>query len=85
MFVIKSAMATSLPGSSLAPSAADAFKRFALENDISDGDHVYAYNNAEQQQWLQSKPWTSSAKYFKHVRISALALVKMVMHTRCGH
>ena len=23
-------------------------------------------------------------KYFKHVRISALALVKMVMHTRSG-
>jgi len=45
---------------------------------------VYNFDNSEQQKWLSQKPWTQEPKYFKHVRISALALVKMVMHTRSG-
>lgn len=58
--------------------------RFELENEVRAVDEVYRYDNVEQQKHLQSRPWTSDVKYFKHVRISALALVKMVMHTRSG-
>ena len=68
----------------MVPGAADALKRFELENDIQSIDSIFRYNNEEQQRHLQGRPWTKDPKYFKHVRISALALVKMVMHARSG-
>jgi len=64
--------------------AENALKQFEMENDVRELDTAYKFDNAEQQKWLQAKPWTRDPKYFKHVRISALALVKMVMHTRGG-
>ena len=60
--------------------ASDALKTFELENDIL--ATTYKYDNAEQQRYLRDKPWTKDPKFFKHVRISAVALVKMVMHAR---
>ena len=68
----------------MASGAADALKRFELENDVREVDTIYTYDNASQQRHLSAKPWLSDPKYFKHVRISALALVKMTMHTRSG-
>ena len=68
----------------MASGAADALKRFELENDVREVDTIYTYDNASQQRHLAAKPWLSDPKYFKHVRISALALVKMTMHTRSG-
>jgi proteasome lid subunit RPN8/RPN11 len=47
-------------------------------------DKIYKYDHADVQKNLAGKPWTKDARYFKHVRISALALVKMVMHARSG-
>ena len=47
-------------------------------------DAVYTFDNAAQQRHLSAKGWASDPKYFKHVRVSALALVKMVMHARSG-
>ena len=35
------------------PGATDALKRFELENNISEIDQIYSYDNAEQQQHLQ--------------------------------
>lgn len=64
--------------------AESALKRFELENGIQEVDSIYKFNNEQQKQYLSAKPWTKDPKYFKHVRISALALVKMVMHTRGG-
>lgn len=32
----------------------------------------------------QQKPWTKDPHYFKRVKISALALLKMVVHARSG-
>ena len=66
------------------PGATDALKRFELENGIAESDAVYAFDNAEQQQHMQGNPWRGDPKYFKHVRISATALIKMVMHARSG-
>jgi len=65
-------------------SAQAALKTWELENGIEQTDAIYRFDNAVQQQHLQGKPWTKDPKYFKHVRVSALALIKMVMHVSSG-
>ena len=64
--------------------ASSGLKTFELENSIEATDAIYQYDNAEQQRVLSGRPWKEDPKYFKHVRISAIALVKMVMHARAG-
>ncbi|KAK1275441.1 COP9 signalosome complex subunit 5a [Acorus gramineus] len=48
-----------------------------------DLDSIYYYNEEAQTKVLQEKPW-SDPHYFRRVRISALALLKMVVHARSG-
>ena len=60
-----------------------------LENRIEpvtqrDADAIYRYDEAAQSANLAAKPWTKDPHYFKTVRISALALLKMVVHARSG-
>jgi COP9 signalosome complex subunit 5 len=58
-----------------------------MENNIqtiTDSDQIYKYDAAKHQGFLQSKPWTKDPHYFKNVKISAIALLKMVMHARSG-
>ncbi|KAJ3197462.1 hypothetical protein HDU82_001460, partial [Entophlyctis luteolus] len=62
---------------------------FVLANNIlpsaSDpADLVFRYDNVQQQAVLNDKPWTRDPNFFKSMRISALALVKMAMHARSG-
>ncbi|KAN0015038.1 hypothetical protein ACTFIV_003980 [Dictyostelium citrinum] len=66
--------------------AADALKTFELENNIQtiDHDQLFKYDPQQYQQFLQTKPWSKDPHYFKHVKISAIALLKMVMHARSG-
>eukprot|EP00735_Rhodelphis_limneticus_P009101 TRINITY_DN2540_c0_g1::TRINITY_DN2540_c0_g1_i1::g.19091::m.19091 TRINITY_DN2540_c0_g1::TRINITY_DN2540_c0_g1_i1::g.19091 ORF type:complete len:341 (+),score=36.76,sp/Q54PF3/CSN5_DICDI/68.42/9e-169,JAB/PF01398.16/1.9e-30,Prok-JAB/PF14464.1/2.2e-05,UPF0172/PF03665.8/0.23,UPF0172/PF03665.8/1.3e+02 TRINITY_DN2540_c0_g1_i1:57-1079(+) len=62
-------------------------KRFILENNVqqvSETDDMYKYDAAAHQAVLQSKPWTKDPHYFKTVKVSAIALLKMVMHARSG-
>ena len=73
-----------MASSPLAAQAQLARKTFELENDIHLADKIYAFDNAEQQRCIAQRPWEQDPKYFKHVKISALALVKMVMHARSG-
>lgn len=47
-------------------------------------DDVYKYNKKQQQDILTAKPWEKDSHYFKDIKISALALLKMVMHARSG-
>ncbi|XP_074603734.1 sulfite oxidase-like [Brevipalpus obovatus] len=47
-------------------------------------DDIYQYNLQQQQDIHQAKPWEKDPHYFREVRISALALLKMVMHARSG-
>jgi len=47
-------------------------------------DLIYKYDNVELQKFLQSKPWSKDPHHFKKVKISAIALLKMVMHARSG-
>jgi len=61
--------------------------QFMAENSIrqvKDNDAIFKYNEEEQRQFLQTKPWLKDPNYFKQVKISALALLKMVMHARSG-
>ncbi|KAH9836865.1 COP9 signalosome complex subunit 5 [Teratosphaeria destructans] len=47
-------------------------------------DQLYSYNADAQKKIAAAKPWRSDPHHFKYVRISAVALVKMVMHAREG-
>ncbi|CAG8701046.1 32875_t:CDS:2 [Gigaspora margarita] len=47
-------------------------------------DFIYRYDTEEQSQINQEKPWTKDVHYFTKVKISAVALIKMVMHARSG-
>eukprot|EP00871_Galdieria_phlegrea_P000700 jgi/Galph1/1630/GphlegSOOS_G316.1 len=45
-------------------------------------DNLYEYDEKEQKSILDAKPWTKDPNYFKKVRISAVALIKMLNHAR---
>jgi COP9 signalosome complex subunit 5 len=47
-------------------------------------DALYTYDTAEQKAVGEAKPWKTDPHHFKNVRISAVALLKMVMHARSG-
>ncbi|KAJ9638774.1 COP9 signalosome catalytic subunit rri1 [Coniosporium apollinis] len=47
-------------------------------------DALYNYDPDEQKAINAAKPWKKDPNYFKNVRISAVALLKMVMHARSG-
>jgi COP9 signalosome complex subunit 5 len=59
-----------------------------LENSVqlldATRDALYNYDDAAYKELQNQKPWKKDAHYFKHVRISAVALLKMVMHARSG-
>uniref|UniRef100_A0A060T5V2 COP9 signalosome complex subunit 5 n=1 Tax=Blastobotrys adeninivorans TaxID=409370 RepID=A0A060T5V2_BLAAD len=63
-------------------------KAFELENDIKlvgeDDKLYYQYNKEEQQKLLRERPWKDDPHYFKRVRISAIALLRMAIHARAG-
>ncbi len=59
-------------------------KSWELENNISTVDEIFKYDAATQVQIQSSRPWEKDPYYFKVVKISALALLKMVMHARSG-
>ena len=47
-------------------------------------DALYTYDSTQQKQINNVKPWRSDPNHFTNVRISAVALLKMVMHARSG-
>jgi len=47
-------------------------------------DYLYEYDEIEQKSVLDAKPWTKDPNYFKKVRISAVALLKMLNHAHSG-
>ncbi|KIW00274.1 uncharacterized protein PV09_08164 [Verruconis gallopava] len=63
-------------------------KSWELENSIqlldSTRDALYDFDEAAYKALQTQKPWNKDPNYFKHVRISAVALLKMVMHARSG-
>ncbi|KAF2102634.1 Mov34-domain-containing protein [Rhizodiscina lignyota] len=65
-----------------------ALKGWELENTVqvvdTHRDALYAYSSEEQKAIGEAKPWKDDPHHFKNVRISAVALLKMVMHARSG-
>lgn len=65
-------------------------KTWELENMIEaieavpECDKIFRFDAQNQQEIRSSKPWEQDPHYFKDVKISALALLKMVMHARSG-
>ncbi|KAJ3005652.1 proteasome regulatory particle subunit RPN11 [Thoreauomyces humboldtii] len=59
-----------------------------MENEIvtddSAHDAIYRFDKAEENKRTSAKPWASDPHHFKKVKISAVALIKMVMHARSG-
>ena len=47
-------------------------------------DALYTYSKDSQKQINDARPWRTDPHYFTSVRISAVALLKMVMHARSG-
>ncbi|KAH9442385.1 hypothetical protein MJO28_015283 [Puccinia striiformis f. sp. tritici] len=61
-------------------------KTFELENQIQplEQDKVFRYNAEEQKVIQKEAKWKKDPHYFKKVRVSGVALIKMVMHARSG-
>ncbi|KAK6363216.1 COP9 signalosome catalytic subunit rri1 [Orbilia blumenaviensis] len=63
-------------------------KTWELENKVTlvdpVKDFIYGFDEEEQKTTLDAKPWKANPDYFKSVRISAVALLKMTMHARSG-
>ncbi|TKY74640.1 COP9 signalosome complex subunit 5b [Spatholobus suberectus] len=80
----------------LSSSSAIAQKTWELENNIipmdtpgggattNADDSIFYYDEAGQNEFQRDKPWANDPHYFKRVKISALALLKMVVHARSG-
>ncbi|KAJ8653771.1 hypothetical protein O0I10_010570 [Lichtheimia ornata] len=68
--------------------AETARKNWELENNIVTvdpaQDQIYYYDAQKNKDALEQKPWKTNPNHYKHVKISAIALIKMVMHARSG-
>lgn len=68
--------------------ASIAQKTWEMSNNIESISSVdelyYRYDKRQQQDILTAKPWEKDPHFFKDIKISALALLKMVMHARSG-
>jgi COP9 signalosome complex subunit 5 len=65
-----------------------ALKSWELDNNVQlvdpKRDALYNYDADAQRAQANAKPWAKDPHWFKHVRISAIALIKMTMHARSG-
>ncbi|PNY27520.1 COP9 signalosome complex subunit 5 [Tolypocladium capitatum] len=63
-------------------------KSWELDNNIrlidAKRDALYNYDPEGQKAAAAARPWARDPTYFKHVCISAVALIKMTMHARSG-
>lgn len=57
-------------------------RRFLQE--VEDIDELLRWNPEQVQAQLQKKPWSKDNHFFKKVKISALALLKMAIHAKSG-
>lgn len=64
-------------------------KKWELENKVKEigeinEDEIYAFDEPAHKKEVEGKPWSASPNFFQKVRISAVALLKMVTHTASG-
>ncbi|KAK0241666.1 JAB1/Mov34/MPN/PAD-1 ubiquitin protease-domain-containing protein [Armillaria nabsnona] len=68
-------------------SSSTALKTFSLTNsilEISSQDAIYKFDPDEARRIDQESPWSKDPHFFKSCKISAVALIKMVIHARSG-
>ncbi|KAH9962171.1 JAB1/Mov34/MPN/PAD-1 ubiquitin protease-domain-containing protein [Russula dissimulans] len=71
----------------MASSSDTALKTFSLTNDIkeiSPQDEIYKFDVDANRRLIREQPWAHDPHYFKSCKISAVALIKMVIHARSG-
>ncbi|TDL24536.1 Mov34-domain-containing protein [Rickenella mellea] len=64
-----------------------ALQTFSLENDIlevSPQDEIFRFDSNANREIVNAAPWKKDPHYFKSCKISAVALIKMVIHARSG-
>ncbi|KAI8825263.1 JAB1/Mov34/MPN/PAD-1 ubiquitin protease-domain-containing protein [Fimicolochytrium jonesii] len=63
-------------------------KRWEMENEIKTDDSIqdaiFRYDKEAQKVQTDGAPWAKNPNHFKKVKISAIALIKMVTHARSG-
>lgn len=66
--------------------ASTARRTWELENQVVqvDDSQIYAFDQAEQDAIFEKRPWKEDVNFFKSVRMSAIAMIKMVMHAKSG-
>ena len=57
-------------------------KTWELANQVTESEEIYRFDHKQQQSMQTAQPWKNHPHFFSHVKISALALLKMVMHAR---
>jgi COP9 signalosome complex subunit 5 len=69
----------------MASSAQTAQKKWELENNVktTTNEH-YSFDPEQMKQLYKTKPWKSNPRFFTSVKMSALALIKIVMHAQTG-
>ncbi|KIP09733.1 hypothetical protein PHLGIDRAFT_18515 [Phlebiopsis gigantea 11061_1 CR5-6] len=68
-------------------SSSTAYKTFSLTNDvreISAQDEIFRFDPEANKRLNREQPWAKDPHYFKTCKISAVALIKMVIHARSG-
>jgi COP9 signalosome complex subunit 5 len=68
----------------LSEDAEMALNRFEMENEVIKEEELYHFDEDEADRLFNEKPWKKNENHFKKVKISATALIKMVMHTKSG-
>lgn len=58
-------------------------KRFEFENEVIE-EELYHFEEAEVDKLMDERPWLKDPNHFKRVKISSVALIKMVMHAKSG-
>jgi len=66
--------------------ASTARRTWELENQVVQVDdaQIYAFDQAEQDAIYEKRPWKEDVNFFKSVRMSAIAMIKIVMHAKSG-
>ncbi|CAN6598045.1 hypothetical protein TRVA0_001S05226 [Trichomonascus vanleenenianus] len=60
---------------------------FEIENNVVEldaDDAIYSFDADSQRQLQKEAPWKKDPHYFRKVRISSVALIRMAMHARSG-
>ena len=55
-----------------------------MQTQFNDGDVLFRYDELQGTAIQQQKPWGRNPHFFKHVRITGNALIKMAKHCRSG-